>query len=93
MEIADDRNGVYAPDKETRFKTSMLESRLCVNTDVYILRKISDVNPAVVNAYADFTNIKVTFKNCVPFKIWNKQTLHKQITPKILSLWCLCRIY
>lgn len=69
MEIADDRNGVYAPDKETRFKTSMLESRLCVNTDVYILRKISDVNPAVLNAYADFTNIKVTFKNCVPFKI------------------------
>lgn len=87
MEIADDRNGVYAPDKETRFKTTMLESRLCVNTDVYILRKLSDVNPAVVNAYANFTNIKV------PFKIWNKQTLHKQIMPKILSLWCLCRIY
>lgn len=66
MEITDDRNGVYAPDKGIRFKTAMLESRLCVNTDAYILakRKIS-----AVNAYANFTNIKVIFKNCVPFKI------------------------
>ena len=49
----------------------MLESRLCVNTDAYILakRKISAVNVAAVNAYANFTNIKVIFKNCVPFKI------------------------
>lgn len=71
MEITDDRNGVYAPDKGIRFKTAMLESRLCVNTDAYILakRKISAVNVAAVNAHANFTNIKVIFKNCVPFKI------------------------
>ena len=37
VEINDDVRGVYSPNKQIRFKTSMLRSSLCDYSDAYIL--------------------------------------------------------
>ena len=39
VEINDDVRGVYSPNKQIRFKTSMLRSSLCDYSDAYILVK------------------------------------------------------
>ena len=39
VEINDDVRGVYSPNKQIRFKTSMLRSSLCDYSDAYILIK------------------------------------------------------
>ena len=39
VEINDDLRGVYSPNKQIRFKTSMLRSSLCDYSDAYILLK------------------------------------------------------
>ena len=39
VEINDDVRGVYSPNKQIRFKTSMLRSSLCDYSDAYILAK------------------------------------------------------
>ena len=39
VEISDDVRGVYSPNKQIRFKTSMLRSSLCDYSDAYILVK------------------------------------------------------
>ena len=39
VEISDDIRGVYSPNKQIRFKTSMLRSSLCDYSDAYILVK------------------------------------------------------
>ena len=36
VEINDDVRGVYSPNKQIRFKTSMLRSSLCDYSDAYI---------------------------------------------------------
>ena len=57
--------GAYSPNKQIRFKTTMLRSSLCDYSDAYILVKgnISVNNTAAANN----TNKKVIFKNCAPF--------------------------
>ena len=69
FEINDDVRGVYSPNEQIRFKTSMLRSSLCDYSDAYILVKetISVNNTASDGAAANNTNKKVIFKNCAPF--------------------------
>ena len=67
--VNDDVRGVYSPNKQIRFKTSMLRSSLCDYSDAYILVKgnISVNNTAAEGAAANNINKKVIFKNCAPF--------------------------
>ena len=69
VEINDDVRGVYSPNKQIRFKTSMLRSSLCDYGDAYILvkRNVTVNNTAAHGAAANNTNEKVIFKNCAPF--------------------------
>ena len=39
VEINDDVRGVYSPNKQIRFKTAMLRSSSCDDSDAYILVK------------------------------------------------------
>ena len=68
-EINDDVRGAYSPNKQIRFKTSMLRSSLCDYSDAYILVKgnITVNNTAGAGAAANNINKKVIFKNCAPF--------------------------
>ena len=61
VEINDNVRGVYSPNKQIRFKTSMLRSSLCDYSDAYILVKgnITVNNTAVGAAAANNTNKKV----------------------------------
>ena len=69
VEINDDVRGVYSPNKQIRFRISMLRSSLCDYSDAYILVKgnITVNNTAADGAAANNTNKKVIFKNCAPF--------------------------
>ena len=68
-EMNDEARGTYSPNKQIKFKTSMLRSILCDYGDVYILVKgnITVNNTAAAGADADNTNKKVIFKNCAKF--------------------------
>ena len=69
VEKNDDVRGIYSPNKQIRFKTSMLRSSLCDYSDAYILVKgnIAVNNTAGAGAVASNTNKKVIFKNCALF--------------------------
>ena len=69
IEINDDIIGAYSPNKNIRFKTSMLRSSLCDFSDAYIIVKgnITVNNTAAQGADANNANKKVIFKNCPPF--------------------------
>ena len=80
VEINDNARGEYSTNEQIRFKTSMLRSSLCDNSDAYILVQgnITVNNTADVGAAANNTGKKVIFKNCAPFtncisKINNEQ--------------------
>ena len=67
VEINDDARGTYSPNKQIKFKTSMLRSSLCDYSDAYILVKGNiTVNNTAADADANNTNKKVIFKNCAP---------------------------
>ena len=69
MEINDDIRGAFSPNKQIRFKTTMLRSILCDYSDAYILVKgnISVNYTAAEGAAANNANKKIIFKNCAPF--------------------------
>ena len=69
VEINDEARGTYSPNKQIKFKTSMLRSSLCDYSDAYILVKgnITVNNTAAEGAAASNTIKKVIFKNCAPF--------------------------
>ena len=69
VEINDEARGKYSPNKQIKFKTSMLISSLCDYSDAYILfkRNITVNNTAAAGAAANNTNKKVVFKNCASF--------------------------
>ena len=69
VEINDEAKGTYSPNKQIKFKTSMLRSSLCDYGDAYILAKgnITLNNTAADGAAANNTNKEVIFKNCAPF--------------------------
>ena len=50
VEINDEARGIYSPNKQIKFKTSMLRSSLCGYSDAYILVK---GNMTVNNSAAD----------------------------------------
>ena len=60
VEINDEVRGTYAPNKQIKFKTSMLKSSLCDYSDAYILVKenITVNNTAADGAAANNTNKK-----------------------------------
>ena len=61
VEINDNVRGVYSPNKQIRFKTSMLRSSLCGYRDAYILVRgnVTVNNTAAASAAANNTNKKV----------------------------------
>ena len=69
VEINDEARGTYSPNKQIKFKMSLLRSSLCDYGDAYILvtGNLTDTNTAEAGAAADNTNKKVIFKNCAPF--------------------------
>ena len=69
VEINDDVRGIYSPNKQIRFKTSMKRSSLCDYSDAYILVKGNTTvnNTAAAGVAANNTNKKVIFKSCAPF--------------------------
>ena len=96
VEIDDDVRGAYSPNKQIRFKTSMLRSSLCDYSDAYILVKgnISVNNTAAAGAAANNTNKKVIFKNCAPFtncisKINNEQIDNAEYIDIVMPMYNL----
>ena len=69
VEINDDIRGAYCLNKQIRFKTAMLRTRLCDYSDAYVLVKgnITVINTADAVVAANNINKKVIFKNCAPF--------------------------
>ena len=67
-EINDEARGTYSPNKQIKYKTSMLRSSLCDYGYAYILVKGNiTVNNTAAGNDANNTNKKVKFKNCAPF--------------------------
>ena len=67
VKINDEAKGTYSPNRQNKFKTSVLRPSLCDYSDEYILVKgnITVNNTAVgAAAAANNTNKKVIFKNC-----------------------------
>ena len=96
IEINDDIRGAYSPNKQIRFRTTMLRSSLCDYSDAYILAKgnVSVKNTAVAGAAAaaNNTNKKAIFKNCVPFtnhisKINNIQTDNAEYIDIVMPMY------
>ena len=69
VEINDEARGTYSPNKQIKFKTSILRSSLCDYSDGYVLvkRNITVNNTAGEGAATINTNKKVIFKNYAPF--------------------------
>ena len=92
VEINDDIQCSYSPNKQIRFKTAMLRSSSCDYSDAYILVKGSiSVNNAVA---ANNINKKEIFKNCAPFtncisKINNTQIDNADYIDKVMPMYNL----
>ena len=69
IEINDESRGTYNVNSQIKFKTTMLKSSLCDDSDAYILGKgtITVNNTAAQGDAANNTHKKVIFKNCAPF--------------------------
>ena len=98
VEINDEARGTYSPNKQIKFKTSMLRSSLCDYSDAYILVKgnIAVNNTAAAGAAANNTNEKVIFKNCAPFsncisKINNTDIYNAEYIDIVMSMYNLIK--
>ena len=97
VEINDYIRGVYSPNKQIRFKATMLRSSLCDQSDAYILVKGNitvNNNAAAAAAAANNTGKKVIFKNFAPFtncitKINNTQTDNADYIDIVMSMYNL----
>ena len=69
VEINDEARGIQSPNKQIKFKTSMLRSSLSNYSDAYILVQgnITVNNTAADGADGNYDNKKVIFKNCALF--------------------------
>ena len=69
VEINDGVRGIYSPNKQIKFKTSILRSSLCDYSGAYILvkGKITVNNTVDAGAAANNTNKNVISKNCALF--------------------------
>ena len=86
----------YSPNKQIRFKTTMLRYSLCDYSDAYILVKgnISVNIAAAEGAAANNTNKKVISKPCAQFtncisKINNTQIDNDEYTDIIMAMYNL----
>ena len=81
VEISDDISGTCPPNKQIRFKTTLIRSSLCDYSDAYILvkRNISLNNTAAAAADPKNRNKKVIFKNCAPFTNCKSKVNNTQI--------------
>ena len=98
VQINDKARGTYSPNKQIKFKTSMLRYSLCDYSDAYILVKgnITVNNTAVDGAAANNTNIKVIFKNCARFtncvnKINNTQIDNAEYIDIVMPMYNLIK--
>ena len=97
VEINDEGRGEYFPDKQIRYKTAILRSILCDDSDPYILAKGNiTVNntPADGAAAANDTNKKVIFKSGAPFincirKINNTQVDNSEYIDIVMPIYNL----
>ena len=69
VEINDESRETYDYNSDTKFKTSMIMSKLCNYNDtcIHVKAAITVPNIAVQGAAVNDTNEKVIFKNCAPF--------------------------
>ena len=71
VEINDESRGAYNVNSQIKFKTIMLKSSLCDNSDAYILVKgkitIAGAGADAAAKQADERNKGVIFKNCALF--------------------------
>ena len=67
--INDNSHGTYNTNSQIKYKTMMLRSTLCDDSDAYILVSgtITVPNTAVASAAANNANKKVIFENCATF--------------------------
>ena len=96
VETNDEAEGTYSPNKQIKFKTSMLRSSLCDYSDPYILVKgnITVNNNAGAKATANNTDKKVIFKDCAPFtncisKINNEQIDNAEYIDIVMPMYNL----
>ena len=94
VEINDNITGAYSPNKQIRFKTSMLRSSLCDYSDAYILVISVNNTAGPAAAAANNRNKKVIFKNCAPFanyisKINNTQIDNDEYIDIVMSMYKL----
>ena len=96
VEINDETSGTYSPNKQIKFKTSMLISSFCDYSDAYILvnGNITVNNTADAGTAANNTNKKVIIKNCAPFtscmsKINNKDIDNAEYINIVMSMYNL----
>ena len=77
----DEERGTYSPNKQIKFKTTLLRCSLCDYNDAYILVKgnITVSNTAAGCGNANNTNKKVIFKNCTPFTSYISKINNTQI--------------
>ena len=77
----DEERGTYSPNKQIKFKTTLLRCSLCDYDDAYILVKgnITVINTAAGWGNANNTNKKVIFKNCTPFTSYISKINNTQI--------------
>ena len=99
VEINDDLRRGYSPNKQIRFKTTMLRFNLCDYSDAYIFGKgsITVNNTAGAGADANNTNKKVIFKNCAPFtkcisKINNTQIDSSEYIDIVMPMYHLIEV-
>ena len=76
-----EERGTYSPNKQIKFKTTLLRCSLCDYNDAYILVKgnIAVSNTAAGCGNANNTNKKVIFKNCAPFTSYISKINNTQI--------------
>ena len=71
VEINDDARGTYNKDSQIKFKTSVLKTSLCDNSDAYILvTETVTIDGAGADDAAkrlDERNKRVILRNCAPF--------------------------
>ena len=83
VEINDESRGAYNVNSQIKFKTIMLKSSLCDNSDAYILVKgkitIAGAGADAAARQADERNKGVIFKNCAPFINCLSEILNTQI--------------
>ena len=94
IEINDEARGTYSPNRQIKFRTSMLRPSLCDYSGAYILVKGNITVNTTDRAAANNTNKKVIFKNCALFtncisKINNKDIDNAEYIDIVMPMYNL----